>query len=304
MDIREQVSTVALTIDGEGEKPAVLYTANIRSKTMHCGGMINYMEQLDNLGMSSASFSSGFNATAFLQQGKNQLDIWTVPSGFYDGDFTYREPDQCQVVLYGAFEDGKKREMSSLTATVEDGKTTIKTSALYPDNHQTPLVNVDGIVDGHLTEFARPIYIKTIPRWRWVDATPFDEHNPEHMKKLYRAYTNLMRLMDRRDFEGLKMAWSLSSREKAKAEAYYTTADDFFDSLGFESTYERYEDGQVDPRREWTEYTLESFMGGRLVRLKDKRDHSPLRISSEKLDRVTSFTPYFSLINGRVVVSR
>ncbi|EGR3948889.1 glycosyl hydrolase family 26, partial [Vibrio cholerae] len=38
MNIREQVSTVSITIDNEGEKPSVLYTANINSKTIFCGG--------------------------------------------------------------------------------------------------------------------------------------------------------------------------------------------------------------------------------------------------------------------------
>ncbi|MDC5821877.1 glycosyl hydrolase family 26 [Vibrio europaeus] len=262
------------------------------------------MEQLDNLSTRSGTFSSGFNATAFLQPGQNSLDIWSFPIGSYEQDYDYRENDQCQVTLYGAFQDGAKEEISSLTLTIEDGKPTAKTSKTYPSNHQTPLDKVDGVTDGNLTEFRRPIHIKTIPTWRWVDATPFNENNPEHMKKLYRAYANLIQLMEQRDFEGLKMAWSLSSREKAKAEAYYSTPDEFFDALGFESTFNEYEDAQIDPRREWPEYTLESFMGGRLVRLKDQRDHSPLRVSSEKLRRVTSYTPYFSLIDGRVVISR
>ena len=302
-DIREQLSTVDIQIDREGEKPSVLYTANIRSETLYCGGYINGMNQLDNLG-GSGTFSSGFNATAFLQPGSNKMSLKIVPSGAYEGDFTYKPEDNCQVTLYGAFEDGAKKELSSLTVTIEDEKPTIKTSKTYPDNYQTPLDNVDGILKHRLTDFTRPIYIKTIPRWRWVDATPFDENNPAHMKKLYRAYTNLLRLMELRDFEGLEMAWSLSNREKAKAEAYYSTEDDFFATLGFESEFKRYEDAQVAPRREWHEYTLESFMGGRLVRLKDKRSSSPLRIWSMEEDVEVSTTPYFSIIDGRVVVSR
>lgn len=304
MNIREQVSTVDISIDGEGEKPIVLYTANIRSDSMYCGGLINGMQQLDNLSTRSATFSSGFNATAFLRQGHNSISLKTVPSGAYDGDFTYHDNDQCQLALYGAFERGAKEEMSSLTVTVEEGKPTIKTSTLYPDNHQTPLENVDGILRHQLTDFTRPIYIKTIPHWRWVDATPFDETNPLHMKKLYRAYSNLMELMRKRDFEGLKMAWSLSNREKAKAEAYYSTPDEFFDAVGFESNFNKYDDAQVAPRREWNEYSVESFMGGKLVRLKDMRDSSPLRIWSKKEDVEFTITPYFSLIDGRIVVSR
>jgi len=137
-----------------------------------------------------------------------------------------------------------------------------------------------------------------------VVSTAIDENNPEHMKKLYRAYTNLMQLMEKRDFEGLKMAWSLSNREKAKAEAYYSTPDEFFNALGIESTFKENEDAQVAPRREWNEYSLKSYMGGKLVRLEDIRESSPLRIWSKQKDLEFTVTPYFSLINGRIVISR
>ena len=303
MNLREQMSTVDITIDNEGHQPELLYTANINSQTMYCAGVINYMQQLTNLSTSSGSFMSGFNATAFLQPGNNKLEIWSVT---HLGEKNYSRPDSwCEVTLFGSFNDGVQTEMSSLKVTVEEGKPTVKSSTIYPDRNQTPLTDVEGITDGDLTEFARDIVIKTIPRWRWVDATPFDETNREHMKKLYRAYDNLLEMMRQRDFEGLAMAWSLSNREKAKAEAYYTSPEAFFNAVGFESTFERYgDDGKVKPRQEWYDYQLKSFMGGRLFRLEDKRSHSPLRIFSKEKDRVFSVTPYFSLIDGRVVVSR
>ncbi|MGL5109884.1 MAG: glycosyl hydrolase family 26, partial [Vibrio ordalii] len=140
--------------------------------------------------------------------------------------------------------------------------------------------------------------------WRWVDATPIREDNPEQMKQLYRAYSNLIELMEKRDFEGLKMAWSLAMREKAKADGYFAKPEDFYDAVGFEEKFSQYPDAQVEPRKDWSEYNLESHMDGRLVRLKDKRSHSPLRIGSVKMNLISSPTPYFSMIDGRVVVSR
>ncbi|OOF31898.1 hypothetical protein BZJ21_15475, partial [Salinivibrio costicola subsp. alcaliphilus] len=53
---REQVSTVDIEIDNEGENPPVLYTANIRSQTMYCFGVINNIDAIDNLGSSAATF--------------------------------------------------------------------------------------------------------------------------------------------------------------------------------------------------------------------------------------------------------
>ncbi|HFG1902169.1 TPA: glycosyl hydrolase family 26, partial [Vibrio cholerae] len=79
--------------------------------------MINGMEQLDNLSSDSGTFSSGFNATAFLQPGENELNLWTVPVGAYNDDFTYHENDRCELTIFGAFPDGNKQELSSLTAT-------------------------------------------------------------------------------------------------------------------------------------------------------------------------------------------
>ncbi|OOE41854.1 glycosyl hydrolase family 26 [Salinivibrio kushneri] len=262
------------------------------------------MEAIDNLSSSAATFSSGFNATAYLQPGENHLELGTVPSGAYEDDFTYRADDTCQVTLYGAFPDGTKKEISNLTATVEDGKPTIKDSTTYPANHQSPLVNVDGTLDGHLTMFSRPIHIKTLPRWRWVDATPFDEDNPKHMKMLRRAYSNLTTLLEKRDFEGLKMAWSLSNREKAKAEAYMTEPDEFFDVMDLPGKFEHADDADVKPRREWHEYTVKSYMDGKLVKLEDERGMSPLRINSKKLDWVYYTNPYFAIIDGRIVIAR
>ena len=304
MSIREQVSTVNIPVDNEGQKPPVLYTANISARTVFCGGMINDFSQLNNLSTTSGTFTAGFNASAFLQPGENTLDLWVAPIGVYEKDNTYRENDRCELSLFGAFPDGTKEELSSLSATIIDGKPTVATSKLYPDKHQTPLINVGGTTPHLRTNFTRPIYIKTIPRWRWVDATPIREDNPEHMKQLYRAYSNLISLMEKRDFEGLKMAWSLSNREKAMAEAYYSSPDEFFDVVGFESTFERYTDGAVRPRKEWHEYTFKSFMGGRLVRLEDNRSSSPLMIGSTKEDYLFTVTPYFSMIDGRIVVSR
>jgi hypothetical protein len=304
MNIREQVSTVNISVENEGQKPPVLYTANISARTVFCGGIINGMEQLDNLSTTSGTFTAGFNASAFLQPGENTLDLWVAPIGVYEKDNTYRENDRCELALFGAFPDGTQEKMSSLSATIVDGKPTVATSKVYPDKHQTPLINVGGTTPHLRTNFSRPIYIKTIPRWRWVDATPIREDNPEHMKQLYRAYNNLISLMEKRDFDGLKMAWSLSNREKAMAEAYYSSPDEFFDAISFKSAFERASDAAVRPRREWHEYTFKSFMGGRLVRLEDSRSHSPLRIGSKEKDLVTSITPYFSMIDGRIVVSR
>ncbi|MGD8111850.1 glycosyl hydrolase family 26 [Vibrio sp. TRT 17S01] len=304
MSIREQVSTVDIEIDNDGVKPGVVYTTNLNSQTMYCSSVFNGIEQYDNLSTSSGTMALGYNSTAFLQPGDNTLELWVAPVGIYEGNDNYNKDDSCSAFLFGAFPDGKKIEISSLSVTVEDGVPTTKTSIIYSDTHQTPLLNTNGALVGKATIFSRPVIIKTIPRWRWVDATPIREDNPEQMKALYRAYTNLIELMKIQDFEGLKMAWSLSMREKAKAEAYFVDPEEFYNAVAFEEKFDKWADAQAEPRRDWSEYKLKSYMGGRLVKLEDVRGHSPLRIGSDKEDLVYSPTPLFSMIDGRVVVSR
>ncbi|WP_051563794.1 hypothetical protein [Enterovibrio calviensis] len=124
------------------------------------------------------------------------------------------------------------------------------------------------------------------------------------MKKLYRAYSELQEMIKKRDTEGLKAAWSLSSREKTMADGYGSTPDEIFNAIGIESKYERYKDIIFEPIGEWADFKLVTYAGRRLVRLENARGHSPLRVSSDELDAITSFTPYFSIIDGRVVTSR
>ena len=304
MNIREQVSTVNISVENEGQKLAVRYNADYNIQTIFCATIINGSMIFNNWFNDRISESGYNNATAFLQPGKNEIGLTTVAFGAYDGDFTYRENDRCELTLFGDYPNGTQQELSNLIVTIINDKPSIATSRIYPDKHKTPLINVRGTTSLVQTIFTRSVHIETIPRWRWVDATPIREDNPEHMKQLYRTYSNLISLMEKRDFDGLKMAWSLSNREKAIAGNYYSSPDDYFDAVGFESTFEEASDAAVRPRREWHEYKLKSFMGGRLVRLEDSRDHSPLRIGSDKKELIFTVKPYFSMIDGRIVVSR
>ncbi|MEI6858206.1 MAG: hypothetical protein V5788_00135 [Shewanella sp.] len=297
------LSTTHIVIDEEGVAPQVLYTVNLNAQAMFCGGAINYMEQLDNLSGEGTSMS-GFNATAFLQPGLNQFDLWSAPMGMYeqDGVASYLEDTSCSATLFASFKSGEQVELTSLIVTEENALPTIKNSTVYPDKNQTPLINVKGVITGNLAEFKREVYIKTLPVWTWVRARPFNAESEADMKKLHRAYDTLIEMMEKRDYDSLIKAWSLSSREKAKAEGYKAQPIDFFPSP--KEAFDWADDSEVMPRKDWSEYELESFLDGRIVRLKDEYSKSPLRIGSDEVDRMLSITPYFSFIDDQLVISR
>ncbi|OOF30020.1 glycosyl hydrolase family 26, partial [Salinivibrio costicola subsp. alcaliphilus] len=84
-------------------------------------------------------------------------------------------------------------------------------------------------------------------------------------------------------------------------EAYMTEPDEFFDVMDLPGKFERADDARVEPRFDWHKYTVKSFMDGRLVRLEDDIGDSPLRIISLEQDSRYTTTPFFSIIDGRMV---
>ncbi|WP_017005444.1 hypothetical protein [Enterovibrio norvegicus] len=297
------MSTDEIKVDQEGKAPHFLYTVNMTSEEMFCGGLINGMDQLDNLSTENGTFMAGFNATAFLQKGDNTLGTIVVSADIHEGKSEHRLNGQCNVTVNAAMESGESIELTSLLISVNDDAPTAEKSTHYPSKNSTPLINLDGNKEGYTTLFTRNVYVKTIPEWAWTNAASF-KGNGDDLKKLYRAYSELYGMMEKRDYKGLKAAWSLSNREKALAEAYLSTPEDFFNAIGIESGFEKSGDTVLIPMRNWEEYTLKTYADGKLFRLEDVNEQSPLRIGSPSEDWTRTFTPYFSMIDGRVVISR
>ncbi|MFM2477847.1 glycosyl hydrolase family 26 [Celerinatantimonas sp. MCCC 1A17872] len=286
------------------EKPTFIYLVHMNSHHMICQSLVNNLPQLDNTSSVTGDIITGFNVTAFLQPGENTLDAQVASINAYKengGDGSVQRADgECKFVFTANPQQGQPIELSSLNITVDDGKVTTKTSKTYPPKYRTDLSKITSNQLGWATYFHRPIYIKTIPQWAWTKAEPF-KPTRENMKKLHRAYQALIDMMKRKDYQGLKDAYSLSSREKSLAEAGQSSPDDFFDAIGYQAHLD-VKKVQVLDHVDWSHYKLASYADGKLVQLKDDYDDSPLR--TQVGDTITSYTPYFSIINGRVVISR
>ncbi|CAG9297766.1 glycosyl hydrolase family 26 [Celerinatantimonas diazotrophica] len=296
------VSTTDIAIPTE--KPTFLYLVHMNSHHMVCGNMINQMPQLDNTTSVTGDIITGFNVTAFLQPGENTLDARVASINGYTengGDGSVQRADgECKLVFTANPQHGQPIELSSLNITVDDGKATVKTSKKYPPKYRTDASKITFHQKGWTSYISRPIYIKTIPQWAWTQAKSF-KPTRENMKKLHRAYQALIEMMKRHDIQGLKDAYSLSSREKSLAEAGQSSPEEFFDVIGYQAHLD-VKKVQVLDHVDWSHYKLASYADGKLVQLKDDYDDSPLR--TQVGDIITSYTPYFSIINGRVVISR
>ncbi|MFM2477849.1 glycosyl hydrolase family 26 [Celerinatantimonas sp. MCCC 1A17872] len=289
------------------EKPTFIYLINMNSHHMVCGNMINQMPQLDNTSSVTGDIMTGFNVTAFLQPGENTLDARVASINAFkenDGDGSVQRADgECKLVFTANPQHGQPIELSSLNITVDDGKATAKTSKEYPPKYRTDVAKIMFHQKGWTSYISRPIYIKTIPQWAWTKAEPF-KPTRENMKKLHRAYQALIDMMKRHDIQGLKDAYSLSSREKSLAEAGQSSPDEFFDATEIEAAFSA-KGVQVVDHQSWGNYELKTYANGRLVQLVDKNDNSPLVMTTDDSSLpFLSLLPYFSIINGRVVISR
>ena len=54
----------------------------------------------------------------------------------------------------------------------------------------------------------------------------------------------------------------------------------------------------------WDSYKVVHFNKGRLVKLVDSNGRSPLIMVDEQGNPISAFNPYFSLIDGKMIITR
>jgi hypothetical protein len=118
-----------------------------------------------------------------------------------------------------------------------------------------------------LYRFTQKVSVSGLPKWRWVNATPFTGQ-PQQVQALKAAYEELWHLFATRDNAAIKQnmkellsAWTLAtdnSREEIYSNHKFV---DGFKNPGFE----------MIPVN-WDDYTVEVMNKGRLVRFVNKSD--------------------------------
>ncbi|WP_127960391.1 hypothetical protein [Serratia microhaemolytica] len=236
------------------------------------------------------------NITPYLQNGKNNLAIETVGLAALEGDESYPADAKCELRLTAATPQDE-REITKLVATANDKLR--PTGVHSPDyrGHKGQLPVHEGEDEETvLYRIKRDITINGIPEWAWTKAEPF-QPTPENMAKLQQAYLTLQRLMLNHDAAGIQQMAHLSFSEKEAAEGL--KAGSWFDSLLGESLPHMI---SAEPIH-WEEYKLISTNNDRLVKL-ESRGNSPLGFLNKEGKYIFGYAPYFSLINGKIVLTR
>lgn len=258
-----------------------------------CYAYINGFEAFYNE-VKKGPIASGGNATPYLINGENKLVIKVAGLGAFDGDSTYPSDASCQLRLTEATEDSEV-EIASVIATANQ--------ELRPTGITTPKIDGTSISEYQLEgkivyDIENKFIIDGIPKWTWTTATPFED-NPENMAKLKQAYQQLQTLILNHDSDGIQKMAQISFSEQETAEGL--EPGDWYKSMDF---FERKLDrvAQVRPMQ-WEDFKLISVNDGKLVKLAF-RGNPPSAFLDSEGNYLFNYAPYFSLINGEIVITR
>ncbi|WP_240487829.1 hypothetical protein [Photorhabdus australis] len=283
----------------------VKYISYLETNQALCMLKVNGIFILDNFDSRSGTISTGYNIAPLLQNGKNILSLDMGPLSARDNKYFYKEKDaECKVRLVKVTPYDSDEITNIITRVVD------KNGTLETDSKQSINFNIDTAQSSKITtkeypnEFyfhtERAIILNNLPVWAWTIATPLPETaaSTELVKK---AYEDIWQILKNQDLIALKTAYQLTLHEEAQANNSTEQID--FDSLDFKHYFDKgYHAVPID----WSKYKLVRYMDGRLFRFEVKDGiQSPLLIEDKNnSEDGFTFNPLFSLINGKVVISR
>ena len=240
---------------------------------------------------------AGVTMSAYLENGINSVALDMAPFGEDDGDDSYQENAYCElktyeITVHKTSEDEIK--LFKLIGSVDENlQPTGRTSPDYEANQVTEQA-VDGTI---LYRVSKSFEVSGLPEWTWTKATPF-EPTEENMQKLRDAYLEVWQAINTKNKQQFKELSYISFDEKEIAANY---PGSWYISLGFDKDFE--ESVGAMPIN-WEEYEVVILNKSRLVKLEDDDGFSPLRFKDVNGDLITSYNPYFSLIDGKMILTR
>lgn len=293
---------------------------------LFCALRVNSVSSVDNRYSAINGynlFSSSSNSWLVLENGENEITLEVGALGWFSNKNSHeKETNQYSTNAYCKVE---------LTAFSADEQKVITRMNVTINNNGHPQANIDESVrkqlssrkiaawqvePGHIDKdyfienlyphgmtlyrFTQKVNLKGLPEWRWTTATPFTG-KPEEILALQNAYNELWRLFAAKDNNALKNKMHISLN--AWSVATGADVDQIYNSHNFVESFKD-KSFKMKPIN-WKNYTVEITNKGRFVRLVNKSNPtvSPLLYSVNNDDgeaALRSFSPFFSIIDGRV----
>ncbi|WNN50342.1 hypothetical protein RIN58_09710 [Siccibacter colletis] len=290
-------------------------------KTNGVEGVTNRASALEGRGYGTSST----NSMLALENGINEISV-----EFGSLDWFSDNDDQPK----GAFKADSSCSLS-LVLKKQNNTQILKSITVSVDNKGIPFMDMDGeninkaqskgikiigkqIEEGHfpddffepfyfpknmeLYEFKKTVFLKGLPEWKWVNATKFTGSQVQ-TAALREAYIDLWREFAHKNNNAIKQrlhvsldAWGIST---------FSTPDEIYEDYNFVESFKNHA-FKMQPLN-WNDYKIEVMNQGRMVRFVNKTvpTYSPLTYfvkNKNGEERIRSYAPIFSLINGKFIV--
>lgn len=239
----------------------------------------------------------GLTVSAFLENGINSVTLDMAALSDKGKDSHYQPDEFCQLEVSKIIINEESRdeiELFKLVGSVDENlQPTGKTSPDYDENSITEQF----IESTGFYQITKSFEVSGLPEWTWVKATPF-EPTEENMQKLRQAYLEVWQTINTKNEEKFQELSHISFIESSAA-AFYPGS--WYKSLGFDKDFKR-SVGAIPIN--WDEHKLVILNKGRLVKLENDKERSPLGFKNSEGKLISTYNPYFSLIDGSMIITR
>lgn len=259
------------------------------------------MTAMDNLDAPHGIQSSGINSTAFLENGSNTIELLFGSRSFEE---ELMPESRCEATLKKVSAYGENDDVISRIKLVadKDGNPVTEESLKNIPNEKAgfDFTGMSTIPAEEGLFSAKKTYsIDGLPEWMWTKAQPVTEKDLPIIKSFYQEIIHSFAQKD------LDKIWRMSKPAWEEwAIADNSNAKFFFHSMVFEDKIDsdKYI-VRVDP--EWKKFKLVSYRNGRLFRLEaGAHGRSPILFDNKITGDTATYSPYLSIINGKIVIAR
>ncbi|MCL9783461.1 hypothetical protein M9194_18705 [Vibrio sp. S4M6] len=270
------------------------YLFNFTTHSTFCYASVNGVPIIDSM-MEGGSVSGGYDITPLLEKGGNNIEIQ------YSGIDTknllkLNQGDYCSLKVFKIV-NNKSISVASIKGGEVNGRASAKQSLNYNGGDNLGKIDEGITQDPNLYGVKRTFVISHIPAWEWSKATKLQDTKASQTLVM-KAYRNIYQVLKDRDINELKKYYQISLAENALNDGS-TILEEWY-SLGIK---DRIGQGFKPEDNFGDHYELKYYGNGKMFRLVNKYGNSPIVLRGPGGHRF-SYTPYFSYIDGKVVIVR
>ncbi|MEQ1966326.1 hypothetical protein ABLA30_04585 [Xenorhabdus nematophila] len=274
------------------------YLVSFNTQRSLCILKVNGMLMLENTSSRTGTESSGYNISAFLENGSNTIELLMGRISIDRDTEKFHPESWCEATIRKvASHDEQGEIISNIKLTVDDNRNVITKNSINL-NEKFDYANLSTKKgEKNLFSAQKTFSVNSLPNWMWIKAQPVTDNDLPAIKAFYQEISSAFSHRD------LDKVWKMSQPAWEEwAIADNSSAKIFFDSMDFD---EDISGNFFIKEPEWNKYKLVSYKNGRLFRLeKGVFGSSPVIFHNKENGRNTTYNPYLSIINGKIVISR